>query len=211
MTVSDRVQPRYRDPGGNPRKEWIQGFWPNEGDWEGFEERLNSVARGELYSNELFQFMVNDSRSMIENGCNWSAALVLLCFSEACGKLYATDVLGEPDSRPGASFQVFLDHCMQCSDTEALEGELYYDVRSGLAHNFFLLREDHRVSVSMGVDESDPDLSVLASRGYDFIEDTDGRQVWRFACMPYFRLFVHGLDRLVEELERRRQSANDPD
>ena len=69
--TSPRLQPRYPDIGGNQSKEWIQGFWPSEGDWEGFEEKLNQVARGELYSKELFQFMVNDARSMIENGCNW--------------------------------------------------------------------------------------------------------------------------------------------
>lgn len=69
MTGS-QLKARYADPGGNQSKEWCQGFWPTEGDWEGFENKLNRIAAGDLYSNELFRFMVNDARSMIENGCD---------------------------------------------------------------------------------------------------------------------------------------------
>ncbi|MBI4586069.1 MAG: hypothetical protein HY717_18830 [Planctomycetes bacterium] len=126
--------------------------------------------------------MVNDARSMIENGCNWTAALGLLCFSEACGKLYATKVLREKLG-PGGNFKKFLEDCMECSDTEALEGELYGDVRSGPAHNFFLLREEHRLQVMIGVDEKALNLSLLALRDYDFIEDTEaGRSGGSRAC-----------------------------
>ena len=65
-TTTVTLRPRYIDPSGNQSKEWLRGFWPNEGGWCGFEEKLNHVSRGDLYSNELFCFMVNDARSMIE-------------------------------------------------------------------------------------------------------------------------------------------------
>jgi len=194
-TFTTPLDPRYPDPGGNQSKEWLQGFWHNEGFWKGFEEKLNRVARGELYSNDLFQFMVNDPRSMIENGCNWTAALALLCFSEACGKLYVNTCPRECDQHARRDFRTFLEDCMSCPDSDRLAGELYSDVRCSLAHGFFLLKETHRLEVSIGAAPGS-----LEDRGFDVVE-VSCQQVWRFACMPYFRRFLHGLDQLAEKLK----------
>lgn len=182
--------PRYADPGNNPAKEWRMNFWPDQDDWKGFEDKLNRVAKAELFAdNELFRFMVNDARSMIENGCNWAAALSLLCFTEACGKYYVVARLGKTDPGPGGRFRAFLKDCMRCPDAERAADELYGDARCGLAHSFFLLRENHRLSVCMGTAPG-----PLADNGFQAVVDGAGQQVWIFEPMSYFRMFLRGLE-----------------
>ncbi len=52
MTTTTSHRPRYPDPGGNQSMEWIQGFWPSHGDWDGFEEKLNQDARSTIERTE---------------------------------------------------------------------------------------------------------------------------------------------------------------
>jgi len=205
---------RYPDPGGNTAKEWRKQFWPPDGIWSGFEVKLNRVAASQLFGDDdLFRFMVNDARSNIENGCNWPAALALLCFTEACGKYFLKTRLGKRKPSPGESFTAFIETCMRCSEAGRLAGELYAAVRCDLAHNFFLLKEDHRLEVSLGAGSDQQEKN-----GYQVVEEAGG-QVWHFACMPYFRRFVEGLETLASTRREgtttakaipQRRSANGP-
>jgi len=202
-TKNTALHHRYPDPGGNRSKEWVREFWPKEGAWKGFEEKLNQIAGGDIYKNELFQFMVNDARSMIENGCNWTAAMALLCFTEACGKLYVKTCLKECDQHARRNFQMFLTDCMSFPDGDRLAGELYRDVRCGLAHGFFLLKEAHRLEVMIGAP-----AGSLEDRGFEVV-DVSGQQLWRFACMAYFRRFLQGLDQLQSKVNADEGMRND--
>jgi hypothetical protein len=160
--------------------------------YPGLEEKMEGITSG---PHELFRFMVSDARTMIENGCNWTAALVLLCFTEACGKLYVVEHLRQCGEHARRNFHAFLRDCMRCPDADRLAGELYGDVRCGLAHGFFLLNEKHRLRVYVGTDSG-----PLEENGFDVRNDSDGRQVWYFACMPYFKRFVDGLEVLALKL-----------
>ncbi len=173
-----------------------QRFLAERGLWEGFEEKLNGIAAGNILSGDdkiLFRFMVNDARTMVENGCNFAAALSLLCFTEACGRLYLEKVEGEEPE--GAKYQkgfaAFLRECAGCDCSKRFAKKFYSGVRCSLAHSYFLLRESRGLLVCIGA------TGELEENGFRLNGDT-----WEFACMPYLRRFVSGLENL-DSMERR--------
>jgi len=133
--------------------------------------------------------MVNDVIGCIQTKGNYLAALGLVCYSEFCGREFL--FAGDQKKTIQVCFEGFLEYVGCGALVEkwmGLKERPFSDaVRNGLVHRYFL-----KVPGGIYMVSEHPD----ANR-FGFIVDKEGHV--NMVVIPYFKLFVKGLERAKSE------------
>ena len=134
--------------------------------------------------------IVRDLAVAVENGCNYLAALGLICWSEFIGRQIAR-TRGEPEGSNFDCFKRFVTGYMHY-DLGPSAGAVYDAFRDGLVHEFFIKGRDTAVAT---------ELHTLGPAAHPFpglaFDPNGGLRV--FFVREYFHDFEAGLRRWLIE------------
>lgn len=137
--------------------------------------------------------IVRDLTIAVENGCNYLAALALICWSEFLGRQVAK-TRGEPAGTNYECFERFVTGCMHY-DLGPAAGRAYDAFRNGLVHEFFIKGRDTAVATELHT------LGPAAHPYQGLVFDPHGG-LRVFFVREYFRDFEAALQRWLAETDQ---------